>query len=348
MSGVFSEISIAAVWKKGIAGRLLALASPVLDAALGIRDLRRLYERDGLSGLDRFSFLERFIEKEGVRYGFKAGELARIPATGPVVIVSNHPMGGLEGIVLMHSLKTIRSDYKVFANVIDSFLKELEDFFIFANPMARGSRANIEALRLSREWLAGGHCLLLFPAGRVGLYRPEKGYVTDEPWDGLAASLALMTRAAIVPLFVEGSSSKLFGTLSRHIYPMKLLYLLREFLGSLDRRVVFHVGKAFPAARLGSMRRRRARAWLRMRCYLECPAGAGPRRRGQTGLKPGRGILHPEVEDYIERYGLSAAELGELAAAIGGEEGPALVALRELRRGGASTQDGARKKKAPM
>ena len=87
---------------------------------------------------------------------------------------------------------------------MDSFFEELRDFFIFTNPMAKGSAANFEAIRRSREWLAQGHCLLVFPAGRVGLYRPEKGYVTDEPWDGLALSLGLMTGSAFVPVFVEG------------------------------------------------------------------------------------------------------------------------------------------------
>ncbi len=332
MGGDYSEISLAAVSKKGIAGKVLALISPPLDRALGIKRLRQIYERDGLRGLDRFAFVEDFIEKEGIRFGFEPSDLERIPKTGSVLIFANHPMGGLEGIVLMHLLRLARPDYKVFANVIDYFLAELRDFFIFANPMSRGSKANIEALRLSRQWLAEGHCLLVFPAGRVGLFRPEKGYVTDEPWDGLAASLALMTGAQLVPLFVEGESSRLFSRLSRHIYPMKLLFLLWEFLGSFGKRVVFHVGRPLPASRLAAMSRRRARAWLRMRCYLECPAGRGPRRRGAGAEKAGRepGILHPEVEDYIGLWGLPKPEAAELAEALGAEHQAAARRLGEL------------------
>jgi putative hemolysin len=332
-----SDISVAAIRRKGAAGKLLALLSPILDRALGIRAFREMFEKDALQGLERYEFIERFIEKEGIDFGHDEAEFAAIPATGPVVVVANHPLGGLEGILLTWLLRIARSDYKVFVNIMDSFLVELKDFFIFTNPMARGSAYNYESLRISREWLAAGHCFLIFPAGRVGLYRPAKGYVTDEAWDGTAVRLGLMTQAAFVPVFIEGESSALFSLLSEYVYPMKLLFLIWEFLRSLGKRVVFHVGSPIPYSRLASMGRRRAVAWLRMRTFLLCPSGKGPLRRrsrasrrgsGSGGPDLGRGILHPEVEDYILRYGLDEAERAELAEAVKGDA----AAVAEIKR----------------
>ena len=152
--------------------------------------------------------------------------------------------------------------------------------------MAKGSAANYKSIRLSREWLSQGHCLLVFPAGRVGLYRPGKGYVTDENWDEIAIRLGTLARAAFAPVFIEGESSALFGILSEYVYPMKLLFLVREFLRSLGKSIVLHVGRPISAERLAFLGRRRGNAWLRMRCYLLCPAGKGPMRRRRRG---GRG-----------------------------------------------------------
>lgn len=300
------RISVAAILTTGAAGKLLGLFAPLLDRLLGVARFRRMYERDGLRGLERYSFVERFIEKEGIRYSFDPEAIAAIPPRGPVVVVANHPLGGLEGILLTYLLRLARPDYKVVVNVMMLFVRELRDFFIFVNPMAKGSAANSRALGEARSWLAQGHCLLVFPAGRVGHYRPEKGYVTDEPWDQLAVSLGIMTRATFVPVYVQAQSSALFSLLSEYIFPMKLLFLVREFNRSLGQRVAFHVGPPIPHTRLAAMGRRRANAWLRMRCFLECPAEAAPeRRRGSSA----RGRLHPEVEDYLERYGEAEGEL---------------------------------------
>lgn len=325
MSGLRSEISVAAIRKTGATGRLLRLLSPIIDRVLGIRRLRGIYERHGLYGLERYAFLGRFIEREGLRYGIDEAELSRIPASGPVVVVANHPLGGLEAILLLWLLRLVRPDYKVLANVIDMFLVELEEFFIFTNPMAKGSSANVKSVRESREWLAKGRLLLVFPAGRVGLFRPDKGYVTDEGWDESALRLGLMTGATFVPLYVEGECSALFSFLSEYIYPMKLLFLLWEFLRSLDKRVAFHVGSPIPASRLAAMNRKKANAWLRMRAYLLCPPGRAPARRGGEATV---GRLHPEVEDYIARYGLDEGEISELS----GEAGADGQALREALR----------------
>ena len=82
MSENSSEIDVAAILRKGAVGKLLGLLAPAIDRLLGLRRLRQLYERDGLRGLDRFAFVERILEKEGIRHSFAESELARVPKQG--------------------------------------------------------------------------------------------------------------------------------------------------------------------------------------------------------------------------------------------------------------------------
>jgi putative hemolysin len=172
---------------------------------------------------------------------------------------------------------------------------------------------NYLAMAQSRRWLSDGHCLLVFPAGRVGIWRPDLGCVSDEPWDQMALSLGTLADATFVPIFVGGSASRFFSLMARYVYPWKLFGLVWEFLRSFKTEVSFHVG-AHPAERLSRMPRRTANAWLRMRTYL---------------LAPPRTDLHPEVRRYFSLHGFKDGELQELLDALEGRP-DSQEALRRL------------------
>lgn len=137
--------------------------------------------------------------------------------------------------------------------------------------MTPGHKSNSLAVGKCRSWLRAGHALLVFPAGRVGLYREEKGYITDEAWDQSGLTLAIISKAPIVPIFVGGSCSAQFSWMCRIFYPMKLLWLVREFITSFRKEIRIIVGRPIPLESLESMSRIKANAWLRMRTYLLAP-----------------------------------------------------------------------------
>lgn len=296
-----TDLRISAIINKGKLGALVKIFGPMLDRLLGIRKVRLFYERHNFRDLEKFEFIDHFIEAAKIQYGFDRDSLARIPSQGPVVIVANHPLGGLEGILLASILNGARPDYRIFANIVQYYLKELASFYIFVNPMFPGSRENYKSLDQARKWLAGGHCLLIFPAGRVGVYRSDKGYVTDEAWDKVALSLGLMTKAVFIPLFVTGSCSTTFSTLSRFIYPMKLFMLIHEFFNSFRKRVDFFIGRPIERSPLESMGRLQANAWLRMRTYLLAPLrGSLPNTASSpVSAAAGESVIIPQTTDKI-------------------------------------------------
>ena len=250
---------------------LLTITGPLLDRLLGTYPLHRMYHRYRLWQYNGIEFLKHFLLATGVTYYCKGKGLDILPATGKALIIGNHPHGGIEGVILAYLLHQKRRDYKLFVNIMLYLVKELAEFFIFTNPMLPGSKSNTRAIRKAQEWIKHDHCLVIFPAGRVGLYREDRGYVTDESWDRMAVTLSKHTNTPIYPIFIEGQCSALFSWSCRLFFPMKLLMLVNEFLKSFSQTISFYTGNPiFPEA-IRHMGRIRVNAYLRMRTYLIAP-----------------------------------------------------------------------------
>jgi putative hemolysin len=97
------------------------------------------------------------------------GDLERIPASGPVIAVSNHPFGILDGALLTQVLTRVRADVRVLTNHFLGELPELAPYCIFIDPFERpGSRmTNGRALKQAIAHVRARGLLLIFPAGEV-------------------------------------------------------------------------------------------------------------------------------------------------------------------------------------
>lgn len=290
-----TSFQIGSIKAKHPLGLLLRVTGPLLDRLFGTYPLHRMYHRYQLWRYDGIEFLEHFLPATGVNYSVKGKGLEIIPQNGRTLIIGNHPHGGIEGVVLAYMLNTRRSDYKLFVNIMLYFVKELARFFIFTNPMLPGSVSNARAIRKAQQWLNDDHCLVIFPAGRVGLYREDRGYVTDESWDRMALSLSIHTKSLIYPIFIDGQCSKLFSWSCRLFFPMKLLMLVNEFLKSFSRTITFYTGNPIVPEEIKHMKRVRANAYLRMRTYLLAPLshdGSGNSETTNVNYTPSRNHKH--------------------------------------------------------
>ena len=234
-----------------------------------LHKINRIHSR--LSGLESGQFLLKILEEINVRYEIDDEDLSRIPTAGPLVVVANHPYGGLEGIILASLLKSVRSDVKIMANYLLQRFPDLHDIFIFVNPFGHHDavKANIQPLRKAVRWLGNGGVLGIFPAGEVAhlnLYRRE---VSDPAWNSSVAWLIKKSQVAALPVFFNGANGLLFQLLGLVHPRLRTAMLPHEFFNKRRKTITLKVGKVISFEKLESFTSsEEMTAYLRLRTYI--------------------------------------------------------------------------------
>ena len=173
--------------------------------------------------------------------------LDTIPKEGPIVFVANHPLGGLEGLLLTKILRTVRPDLKVLTNDLLRKAPEFRDVFIGVNVLSKGKeKENTKGIREVAKHLGNEGALLVFPAGTVSKLKFPSLALTDAPWNTMITRLARKYGAPIMPIFVEGRNSLAFY-LSGYIHKrLRTLFLLRTTLNKSGKTLPLHIGAIIP------------------------------------------------------------------------------------------------------
>ena len=216
----------------------------LLDRVLAINKLDALYRENNLHGLDKTSFAKKLLDGLNIRLSGIDELLAKIPKTGPLVIASNHPFGGIEGVFLAWAIEQVRPDIKVMANQGLKIFPELEDYFIFTNPLSENDPKNAPSIRTCLKHVKTGGALLIFPAGRVSYFHKNTKRIADHPWNRLITSIANRTNANYLPIFVSGLNSPFFYRLGRIYFRFRMLMLPRELVNKRNAKITVTAGEA--------------------------------------------------------------------------------------------------------
>src|SRR5687768_6821891 len=257
----------------GLLPRTTAIAAAVLDPLLGLTTLGRLYAE-----LPGGNFIEQALERLGVSIDVTAEQLGHVPATGPTIVVTNHPTGALDGLALAHALLQRRPDVRLLGNHLLARVPEMRDRIIAVNPFDARSIENRRGLRSARAWLARGGLLVVFPAGEVSNTAGADGTIVDASWRRGVVRLISWSSAPVVPAFVNARPSR-WLRLAGLIHPrLRTALLPRELLRLRNRSVGVSLSPAISAKTLEAVGGTDSRlSYLRARTY----ALAG----GQTGRK---------------------------------------------------------------
>ncbi|NOI68246.1 lysophospholipid acyltransferase family protein [Vibrio sp. 99-8-1] len=246
------------------------LGESFAEWATGLSQLDKLYAQRP-ADCDTQQFLRFTLEVLGIDYQVMRGSLNNVPAEGATVIVANHPLGGVEGVILAEMLLTIRSDIQILANHYLKTLPELDELFIGVDVFegAGAVRANMKALRTANKHLAQGGLLLMFPAGEVSqLVDSKQGRLEDKEWSRSVGSLIRKNRAVTVPMYINGQNSKRFY-LAEKIHPLlRTLMLGRELLNKKDEAISIAIGDQIKFKEVNKLDDKKLVNYLRLNTYL--------------------------------------------------------------------------------
>lgn len=257
--------------------RLAAAVAPPLEGLLGLRSLGRVYD-DLPRQAAPLEFLERTLERLDVCLEVSEADVARIPTSGPAVVVANHPFGGIEGLALALLLLRVRPDVRLMANRLLGRIPELAQMFVLVDPFERSDspRKSLAGLRAASRWLADGGVLAVFPAGEVAHLHLRQGAILDPPWLPTVARLVRRAECATVPVWFPGRNRKRFQLIGMVHPALRTAMLPRELLARQGRALEARVGSPIPFARLKGLGDAELMAVLRRRAEIlaERPANA--------------------------------------------------------------------------
>lgn len=212
-----------------------------LTAKVTLLRLIREFERSGAPFGS--PFWPKALRQMGIEIQTHEDEIARIPATGPVVVVANHPHGLVDGMVLAELVNRVRSDFKILTRSLLTGIPEIEEFMIPVpfphEPNAR--EAGLEMRQQAMEHLRQGGVIVLFPAGKVASAERWFGPAIEAEWNPFTHKMIMRSGATVVPVRFTGQNTRAYqiaNKLSATLRQGLLLYEIKKALFKPQRPVI--------------------------------------------------------------------------------------------------------------
>jgi putative hemolysin len=197
-----------------------------------------IYQKSGIE------FIDAMIEILQLKIGYDNRELRRIPEKGPVIVVANHPLGGLDGLLLIKLVSEVRKDLKIVAGPLLKKIEPVADFFIETNPFENhisGKDTTFSGLKEAVQQLKNGGVLCIFPAGETPTYDPSH-VITDNIWRYPVMKFIKKVDAPVVPVLFKANYSRLYKIFCT-IHPrLKDLRFPSEILGKRFKNIRVRIG----------------------------------------------------------------------------------------------------------
>ncbi|WGK66034.1 GNAT family N-acyltransferase [Croceiramulus getboli] len=218
-----------------------------LMRVLKIHKANKIYDKH--KHLEGLEFLNALLDEFEIRFEIPEEDLKRLPKSGSYITISNHPLGGIDGILLLKLMLEQRTDFKIIANFLLHRIEPLKPFVMPVNPFEtrKDAKSSLMGFKQAIQHLRDDHPLGIFPAGEVSTYRDDK-LIIDRPWEPAAMKLIKKAEVPVVPIYFHAKNSRLFYKLSQLSETLRTAKLPSELLTQKNRVIKVRIGNPISVA----------------------------------------------------------------------------------------------------
>ncbi|KAF2518854.1 lysophospholipid acyltransferase family protein [Flavobacterium salilacus subsp. salilacus] len=219
----------------------------ILMKVLKISTINKIYDKH--KHLPDVEFLNALLDEFKIKFEIPEEDFKRLPKEGAYITISNHPLGGLDGVLLMKLMLERRPDFKIIANFLLHRIEPVKSYIMPVNPFEghKDAKSSVAGIKDALRHLSENKPLGIFPAGEVSTYRDGK-LVVDRPWEEGAIKLIKKANVPVVPIYFHAKNSRLFYFLSRLSDTLRTAKLPSELLTQKSRVIKVRIGKPISVA----------------------------------------------------------------------------------------------------
>jgi putative hemolysin len=214
----------------------------LLMKALKISTLNKVYDRN--KHLEDVPFLNAILDDLEIKFEIPEEDLKRLPKEGAYITISNHPLGGIDGVLLLKLMLEREPNFKIIANFLLHRIEPLKKYIMPVNPFEnhKDVKSSVVGIKETLRHLRDGKPLGMFPAGEVSTYKDGK-LMVDKPWEEGAIKVIRKAQVPVIPIYFHAKNSRLFYFLSKIDDTLRTAKLPSELFSQKDRVIKVRIGK---------------------------------------------------------------------------------------------------------
>jgi len=245
--GLVTAKEVAKAIKADKYGVLGTFAGWLLMKALKISTLNKIYDRN--KHLSEIEFLNAILDEFQIKFEIPEEDLKRLPKDGAYITISNHPLGGIDGILLLKLMLEVEPNFKIIANFLLHRIEPMKKYIMPVNPFEthKDAKSSVIGIKETLRHLSDGKPLGMFPAGEVSTYKDGQ-LVVDKAWEEGAIKVIRKAQVPVVPIYFHAKNSRFFYLLSKINPTLRTAKLPSELLTQKDRVIKVRIGKPISVA----------------------------------------------------------------------------------------------------